>query len=293
MVLYKDLIVFAMVVIEYKCPRCENEIALMQDQDAVSPICPCGATMINITQPDVIIPFKFDKYYAEKILASHLQGKILLPSLFKTQSYIESIIAVYIPCWLFDCSASADLHCQGIKKSFLSDSAYNYTKTDYYSINRQGTAFFENVPVKASLQIDNVLMESIEPFSYTEALEFQGAHLDSYTAYAKDLDSAKAKLYAVERIKKTLESLIVSTVRSYSRVTLQSSSVQVHYHSIRCAFVPVWIVKTIYKDRTYSFAINGQNGNFAGELPLSRPRFWACLVCISAVLFLLGMLLLR
>ena len=44
-----------------------------------------------------------------------------------------------------------------------SDSNLIYTETSYYSIFRAGEIGFDNVPVDGSTNIDDALMESIEP----------------------------------------------------------------------------------------------------------------------------------
>lgn len=56
-------------------------------------------------RPDLIIPFKLDKQAAKSGLMKHLEGKKLLPKIFKDQNHIDEIRGIYVPFWLFDTEA--------------------------------------------------------------------------------------------------------------------------------------------------------------------------------------------
>lgn len=40
------------------------------------------------------------------------------------------------------------------------------------------------------------------------------------------------------------------------------------------ALLPVWLLNTRYKDKLYTFAMNGQTGKFIGELPVCKKKYW-------------------
>ena len=82
-------------------------------------------------RPDFIIPFKLDKKAAKEGLTKHLHGKILLPKVFKKENHIDEIKGVYVPFWLFDTDASADIRYHATKTRFWSDSDYDYTETSH------------------------------------------------------------------------------------------------------------------------------------------------------------------
>ena len=76
-------------LVSYTCESCGGEI--IADQTMASSSCPyCGNPVIvmkklsGTLKPQTVIPFKLDKKEAEKQLKTHLKGKILLPSLFKS-----------------------------------------------------------------------------------------------------------------------------------------------------------------------------------------------------------------
>ena len=120
----------------YICQSCGGEIVADESTGASS--CPfCGNPVVmsgkfsGTLRPDFIIPFKLDKKAAKEGLTKHLHGKILLPKVFKKENHIDEIKGVYVPFWLFDTDASADIRYHATKTRFWSDSDYDYTETSH------------------------------------------------------------------------------------------------------------------------------------------------------------------
>ena len=83
-------------VVSYTCASCGGEI--IGDRSTAATSCPyCGNPVImkgqfaGALRPDWVIPFKLDKNAAKAALGRHLQGKRLLPKLFKDKNRIEEI----------------------------------------------------------------------------------------------------------------------------------------------------------------------------------------------------------
>ena len=51
----------------------------------------------------------------------HLSGKRLLPKVFKSQNHIDEIKVVYVPFWLFDAEADANILYRAEKKRRISE----------------------------------------------------------------------------------------------------------------------------------------------------------------------------
>jgi len=115
-------------------------------------------------RPDLVIPFKYDKKAAIAALQNHCKGKPLLPKVFKDENHIKEVKGVYVPVWLYDTDADADMRYKATRLRHWSDSHYNYTETTHFLVTRAGSVGFENVPVDGSTKMADELMESIEPF---------------------------------------------------------------------------------------------------------------------------------
>ncbi|ETJ31721.1 hypothetical protein Q604_UNBC13796G0001, partial [human gut metagenome] len=64
----------------------------------------------------------------------------------------------YVPFWLFDTEADADVHYKASRIRTWSDSEYDYTETSYFSVIRSGQLAFEHIPVDGSSKLDDQLM---------------------------------------------------------------------------------------------------------------------------------------
>ncbi|MHC6201605.1 TFIIB-type zinc ribbon-containing protein [Breznakiellaceae bacterium SP9] len=271
------------------CSSCGAEI--VGDKNTVATVCPyCGNTHIvqaglkGMLRPDYVIPFKLDKKAAKAALEKFQEKKRLLPKFFKQESRVDSITAIYVPFWLFDADTAAHIRYKATKVKHWSDSRYSYTKTSYYSCVRDGALGFKRVPVDGSEKMDDAYMDAIEPFDYTQMVDFSSAYLSGFLADKYDVDAEQSKLRANERIKKTVESEFRKTVSGYNSLTVESSSVQFSDGTVHYALFPVWMLNTKYLGVMYTFAMNGQTGKLIGKLPVDKGRFWGYLLGIAGII---------
>jgi len=283
----------------YVCRSCGGEILCDENTAATScPFCDNPVVMSeNLAgqlRPDLVIPFKLDKEAAKQALARHLSGKPLLPKIFKSENRLEAIQGVYVPFWLFDADAGADIQYKATRVRTWSDSNYYYTQTKHFSIHRAGHLGFAGVPVDGSTKMADDMMESIEPFDLSQAVDFQTAYLAGYLADKYDVDADASIQRANARIKTSTEQMFAQTVMGYTTVVPVSSSVRLENSKVKYALLPVWMLTTRYKDKNYTFAMNGQTGKFVGDLPVDKGAcfaWWGGLAAAVTVgAFLLGKL---
>lgn len=262
----------------YVCKSCGGEI--VGDETTAATSCPfCGNPVVMMGQfsgslkPDYVIPFKVDKNAAKAALKQHYGGKRLLPKVFKDQNHIDEIRGIYVPVWLFNADADASIRYKAAKVRAWSDHNYNYTETSFYAVSRGGKIGFERVPVDGSTKMDDALMESIEPFDFSGAVDFQTAYLAGYLADKYDVDSEQSIERANERIKKSTENAFASTVQGYTTVMPEATSIRLQNGKAKYALYPVWLLNTTWNGQKYTFAMNGQTGKFVGDLPLDKGAY--------------------
>ena len=225
----------------YVCKSCGGEI--VGDANTAATACPfCGSPVVMTGQlsgalkPDYVIPFKLDKKAAKERLKKHLTGKRLLPKAFKSENHISEVKGIYVPFWLYDTDADADIRYRATKTRFWSDSDYDYTETSYYAVHRSGSLGFDHVPVDGSASMENDLMESIEPFDFKEAVDFQTAYLAGYFADKYDVTASECEERANERIRRSTEAAFRDTVRGYASVVPENTSIRLHIFHIMFKF---------------------------------------------------------
>jgi len=259
------------------CPSCGAE--LIGDQNTIATVCPCcGNTQIvkqrveGLLKPEYVIPFQLEKKDAVEALKNFYQGKRLLPDFFKEENRINEIQGLYVPFWLFDAKSQGRISYKATRIMKWSDSTYNYTKTDFYSVLREGSLGFEKVPVDGSNKMNDAYMDALEPFDYSKIKEFLTAYLSGFIAEKYDVDVEASKNRASKRIKNSLEFQFSRSVQGYATVVKEKSSINVEKGKVSYSLFPVWILNTKYKNTNHQFIMNGQSGFIAGKLPVDKAK---------------------
>lgn len=284
----------------YKCQSCGGEV--VADETTAASKCPyCDNPVIMTGQfagdlkPDLVIPFKLDKEAAKAALLKHMEGKPLLPKVFKSQNHIDEIKGVYVPVWLFDAEVDADIRYRAKKIRRWSDQNFQYVETSNFHVRRQGGISFSNVPVDGSEKMDDTMMESLEPFDFKQAVPFQTAFLSGYLADRYDVDAEKSVERANERIRQSTINEFRKTVQGYDSVETAGSSIQLRNGQTKYALYPVWLLNTSWNGQKYTFAMNGQSGKFVGNLPSDKGKAWGIFLAVTAAVtvisYLIGMML--
>lgn len=271
----------------FVCPSCGGE--LITDANTAATFCPyCENPAIleerlsGGIRPAYVIPFQTSKEDAQKAFLSLCKGKKLLPKMFTEQNRIEKITGIYVPFWLYSCTGNINANYRGTIMHSWSDSQYRYVKMDYYLLQRSGTAEFTNIPIDASRKMDDNIMESIEPFNFDQLVDFNPAYLSGFYADKYDVDSEEGKSRISQRVDTTMDGLIQSSLMGYSGIEPSGRSANITQKDAKYVLLPVWMLHTRYKDKTYVFAMNGQTGKMTGTFPICPKRSAGWFAGISA-----------
>lgn len=287
----------------YSCQYCGAEILGNETMGAST--CPyCGNQIVlkekfsGDLQPDYVIPFQLDKKEAIRRLQSYLEGKKLLPPVFKDRHHIEEIKGVYVPYWLFDAQAEADMRYETMKMTgSWRRGDDRFEEFSHFEVIRRGKMDFANLPADASKRMPDDLMESLEPYDMKAAVDFQMAYLAGYVADRYDVKAEECQERIRQRITKSVQDAVEDTVRDFGTIKQRSEHVEIEQTGVKYALFPVWLLNTIWNGETYTFAMNGQTGRFLGNLPidqklarqmlLKKTLLYGLLLGIATFLFLM------
>ena len=276
----------------YNCPSCGAE--LICDETTAATSCPyCNNPSIipgqlsGTRKPDYIIPFKLDKDAAMAALKKHYGKKPFLPKLFSSQNHIREIKGIYVPFWLFDATADADITFHATRVHTHTSGDYKETVTEHFNVRRAGTAEFHRIPADGSSKMPDDHMDSIEPFDYRDLEPFSMAYLPGYMADKYDVSAEECASRADERCRTSIQELMTRDVNGYASVTPTRIDIRLTKGSVKYALLPVWILNTRWRDKDYLFAMNGQTGKLVGDLPVDKGKYWGAFLGIAAGLLVL------
>ncbi len=273
----------------FSCASCGGEI--IADENTSATTCPyCGNPVViqgrltNGFKPKYIIPFKKDKAAAVAALSEHLKHKPLVPRVFKNENKLNEIQSIYVPFWLYDADLDARIRFVGTKEHTWSTPDYDYKEVDYYSLIREGKIGFEHLPVDASSSIPNNLSEAVEPYDFSGVDDFKTTYLAGYLSDKFDVSAEENSARAVQRMKQGAESAFRSTTKNYDNVRTETCNVKTYNNNHDYALYPMHILNTTWRDKKFTFGMNGQTGKFVGDLPTSPFLFAMWLILSFLVL---------
>lgn len=261
----------------FLCPACGGEI--VTDENTAATFCPyCDnptimpARVSGGLKPDGVIPFKTSKNEAKAAFLELTKGKPLLPKLFTQEHLLEKITGIYVPFWLYSCSSDMNASYKATRIRTWSDSRYHYTITDHFLLRRAAEADFEGIPMDGSSKMEDEFMESIEPYDYSELVEFDTAYLSGFLADKYDVPAEKGHERVKQRVNQTLDDQVHSSLLGYATVIPTLRNIRVTHSKAKYVLLPVWILNIRYQDKLYTFAMNGQTGKITGSFPVCPKR---------------------
>lgn len=279
---------------EYSCPNCGAKI--VADKNTSATFCVyCKNTAIlkgrlsDEFAPSKVIPFTKTKEDAISAFKKIGKGKFLMPKEFASEKNIQELTGIYIPFWLYTGKIKGRVSGKGNRVSSWSTSDYIYTKTDVYLVEREGEFSFHNIPVDGSVRFNDAIMNSIEPFQYSELLDFNFSYLSGFLAEKYDVEAKEAKKISIDRAKQSCYSHLSNT--TYSSFIPEEKTGEVLEEKIEYVLLPVWMVNIKYNEKLYTFAMNGQTGKMIGDIPYSKKKavfFW---IILFAICFLVLMVI--
>lgn len=285
-------------IYSFQCPSCGGEI--LCDGSTAATFCPyCDNPAVmpgrvsGGLKPDAVIPFKTGKEDAKAAFLNLCKGKPLLPKDFTAQHRVEKITGVYVPFWLYSCNSRQDGKYRATRVRHWSDSHYHYTKTDYFLLTRAARASFQSIPLDGSTKMDDSIMESIEPFDYSQMVDFDTAYLSGFLADKYDVEAKAGEDRIRTRVGTTMEEMILTSCVGYASVVPTAKNLQISHSKAKYVLLPVWMLSTQYKDKTYTFAMNGQTGKMTGTFPICSKRSAAWFAGIFAAVTALVSLIQR
>lgn len=277
----------------YSCPNCGAQIIADPNVSTTSCVYCKNTTILKDKlqgefNPNYVIPFKFTKEDAIAAFKKLGKGRILMPKEFNSVKNINEMSGIYIPFWLYDFEANGQMEADCKRITSWRSGNYRYTKTDTYLATRGGSMKFEHVPTDGSKRFDNAIMNSIEPFDYKDLKEFNYSYLSGFLSEKYDVTKEEAVTEASNRAKNSFVEEMKKDIKGYNTVIPVNNSINLNNTSNYYVLLPVWMLNIKYKDKIYTFAMNGQTGKLIGNIPIDKKKAVILWIVIFIITFLIA-----
>ena len=231
-------------------------------------------------RPSMVLPFGFDKDMAVNHFKTWAKSKWFIPKDLVSSVQIEKLTGLYVPFWVAHSTTSSRIEAIGEDIRSWTSGNYRYTETKSYRVIRDARINYEGVPADGSQKIEDLLMEAIEPFDYTQARPFNMAYLSGFYADKYDVDKEQVLPRIQQRMYENNARMLESTVH-HNRITSKRQFDRTDALSWDYMLLPVWFMTFDYKGKLWEYAVNGQSGKVAGELPIDKGKLAAVCLLVS------------
>ena len=259
------------------CPACGGELKV-GDYNAALRCEYCDSYVIleerttGQYEPKMLLPFTKGHKDAEQILKENFGRRRFLPDDFLSDAKLSGMEGMYVPFFLYDFDVRYTISAIGHKVRTWTSGSYQYTEDSTYKVERSMIVPIEKMPVDASYEKPDPVMDLMEPYDYSQLQDFDPKYLSGFLAERYNMESEALLPRVQGKARDDAKSITESTISGYSSVTSRADAVSFRHNSTTYAMFPVWTYFYKYMDKMYPFYINGQTGKLVGDPPQSRIK---------------------
>ena len=262
------------------CPNCGGEVPVQIHTSATQ--CPyCDSYLIFNERvegkyaPQIMIPFQIGKEACKQSIREKFKKCLFAPTDFLSEARLDSMQGIYVPYWFYDYDTGCDFQGEGTKVRVWRSGNKEFTETSFYAIHRSMDINFQKIPVDASEQMPDDVMELIAPFNYGQLGDFSPEYMSGFYGEKYNMDSDVVENRARQLMNEDALKLLRESYGGYSTVRTIRQEVRVRDSKVAYGLLPIWKYVYRYKEQEYPFYVNGQTGKIVGTAPISTAKVWA------------------
>ena len=292
-----------------ECKNCGGKTVVPSDQTTVNCAFCGSSSVVSIDElpgikPESLIPFKIESSKALSLFGGWIKKRYLAPFSLKKEYKAGNLKGVYIPYWSYDANTLSTYTGQAGDYYYVTEMRtvtingrtetrpHRVQKIRWRFVSGSYDKFFDDIIFNDSGNVDQKLIEKIEPFHLNELVKYNPKFLAGFAA-----ERYKSGLKAVwERAKAHMSRIIRADIRAIIKRgcdVVGTVNVCTNYTDIKYKhmLLPVWISSYKFKGKMYNFFVNGQTGEVQGSSPKSALKIAGIVLIIAAIITALYFLL--
>ncbi len=267
-----------------------------------------NARISNGAAPDAVAPFLILQHDAVETIRGFVEKrKFYAHPRFKREFAPENVVGVYLPYFVFDGQAHADLTGQGEVQTRSwtekrGDSWETYYSADVYNVTRGFDMSVDDLLLESNRERGNMvdpsqtnnIINAILPFNVKDALRYNPNYLRGFTSERRDVNVTEMDHTVRDHLLSIARAKGESMVEKYDRgVRWDSEHVDLQGSRWVTIYLPVWLYSYYQPDRRlkHFVAVNGQNGNVMGSVPINRTMLYLMTFLVLVIGTAIGLVL--
>ena len=280
----------------YSCPSCGAQI--VTDETTAATFCYyCHNPVVLEGRlsgdflPDKVIPFKVSREEAVRQFLDYVGKKKYVPRAFFNKEQIDKLTGVYYPYWIYDSDVEAGMVAEGTKIRVWRVGETEYTETSIYGVERAGKASFRNMTRNALRKANGELVEKVQPYQFKDIVPFSMGYLSGFQAEKRDMEKDQFAAQLRSETAQYADNMLRGSAGEYTSLRVKDKQARQTAENWQYVLLPVWVLT--YRSlagKIYYYAMNGQTGFVAGELPLDTKKLAFHCAVLGLIVFALAML---
>ena len=280
-----------------QCESCGAKTVV--GSDTIAKFCAfCGSSHIISREelggipPESVIPFQIPQKKAQEAFRAWVKKRWFAPNDLKKQRLGGKLNGVYVPYWTYDADTYYSYTAQAGKYYYVTKTrtvngktqTYQERRIRWYPVSGSGQHYFDDLQIQASKEIDYSLLERIEPFTLSKLTAYMKEFLSGFLAERYSVGVKDGWEDAKREINTELNNMVYNRVLSGGADEVRNVHIAANYKEVKYKhiLVPVWLSSYKYKNKTYQYMINGENGKVAGRAPVSALKIILLVLGIAA-----------
>ncbi|WP_395375560.1 hypothetical protein [Marinicella sp. W31] len=261
-----------------ECPYCDSNVVV-----------PVGLQRQLV--PDAIIPFNMTRLYAEDAFKRWIGSRWFAPSSLKRLAMKERpLTGTFVPYWAFDAEANS-FYIGQRGDNYITYQMVPTRENGKMVMKRQqvvkirwrpvsGRVFndFDNVLVMASEKLPADLIRKLGDWDLSETRNYDNDYLSGFRSELYQMGLPRGHTLSKQIMQRTIRETVRRDIGGdHQRISqVNSDFSKVGY---KLMLMPLWLSAFRYSNKSYQFAVNGQNGKVYGQRP------WSIIKIVATVLF--------
>ena len=142
--------------------------------------------------PENVLPFTIEKDEAIEKFLAWTKKKWFIPRDFFSKNQIDKLTGVYFPYWVVDAEVDGQLQATGTSIRIWRVGDIEYTETKRFNVGRSGKLSFKELVKNAlSKNVQQKMVEGVQPFLIDQAVPFKSQYLAGFQAEKRDIKQSK------------------------------------------------------------------------------------------------------
>jgi predicted RNA-binding Zn-ribbon protein involved in translation (DUF1610 family) len=250
----------SMSMLTHTCPFCaSNQVVQMQaPQDAL--------------RPRFLIPFSVTLDQCREKVGGWLEGSWMTPGGLRSLARAAEFTPIYIPAWTFDAHSRASWRAEvGHTQRYtvrVNGRTQTRTRTVWRWESGHVDQFFDDMLIPGTSKLSQFLLGQIKQFDLNGLATYDASFLAGLQAQAYDVKLEDAWAQARHDMREATR-LACRSQASTGQIRNFSMSLDFSEESWRYILLPIYLAVYRYPARSMQVMVNGQNGQIAGQRPVS------------------------